>query len=122
MLILVRLFFDNYYLKVCKRMPVCLIILKGHLWSLKFFFGIDKGIGLLFVLQIVFMYTSTYFSMLLLQIVWFIVPVHGIVVAVMSFPPQKLLRSDIPVIFFAPGISRQSNAIVKALAATSVVL
>jgi len=45
----------------------------------------------------------------LLQIVLLSVPVKGVTVLVMRRPPQKLLRSDIPATFFAPGICRQSN-------------
>jgi hypothetical protein len=58
----------------------------------------------------------------LLQTVLFAAPVQGAAIAVMSFAPQKLLRSDFPVVFFAPGMNRQSNAIEKVLAGRPFVL
>lgn len=44
------------------------------------------------------------------------------VAVVINFAPQKLLRTDIPFVFFAPGMLRQSNAIVFAPAPVAVAI
>jgi hypothetical protein len=44
------------------------------------------------------------------------------VAVVMSLAPQKLLRTEIPFVFFAPGMFKQSNAIVLAPAPVAVAI
>jgi len=44
------------------------------------------------------------------------------VAVVINFAPQKLLRTEIPFVFFAPGMLRQSNAIVFAPAPVAVAI